>query len=141
MKFPQMPYVRPDFEETKVALTALLERLKAAATKDECFAVYKEIDEYSKEVWSMFAIARIRNTLDTNDEFYDKENDYTDEVGPKLEEVQQEILMALLESPFRKDMEDEWGNLMFLNAEIELKTFKPEIIADLQEENRLESEY
>jgi len=141
MKFQQMPYLRPDFEETNAKFTELLEKFKNVKSKDECFAVYKEIDDYQKEVGSMFNLAVIRNSLDTTDEFYDNENTYADEVSPKLQEVQQEILMAMLSSPFRKDMEAEWGTLLFSNAEIQLKTFSPEIVSDLQEENRLVTEY
>jgi len=38
-------------------------------------------------------------------------------------------------------MEAAWGKLMFTNLEIELKTFSPEIIEGLQEENKLSSEW
>ena len=141
MKFPQMPYHRPNFDETNARFRELLEKFKNAASKDECFAVFKEIDEYKGEVASMFSLAQIRNSLDTTDEFYDAENAYTDEVAPKLQEVQQEILMAMLALPFRADMEEQWGTLMFDNAELAMKTFKPEIVPDLQEENKLATEY
>ncbi|MCL2226058.1 MAG: M3 family oligoendopeptidase [Oscillospiraceae bacterium] len=141
MKFPQMPYARPDYDETRAKLEALLTKFKDAKTKEECFAVCEEIDEYSKDIGTMFNLAYIRNTLDTTDEFYDKEKAYSDEVSPKLTEVQQELVMAKLQSPFRKDMEEAWGTLMFDNAEIQLKTFTPAIVPDKQEENRLQSEY
>ena len=141
MKFSQMPYVRPEFEQTNEKLKALLKQLKDATNADECFAAYKAYDDYSRHIGSMFSLAQIRNSLDTQDEFYAKEIDYIDEVTPKLEAVIKEFTAVLLESPFRKEMEAKWGSLMFINAEIELKTFKPEIIPDLQEENRLSTEY
>jgi len=141
MKFPNMPYSRPQFEEVNAELYELLAKFKAAATKEECFAVFKEIEEYRNDFSSMFVLSFIRNSLDTTDKFYEGEKDYSDEVEPKLEEVAQELLMAMLGSPFRKDMEAAWGTLLFDKAEMELKTFKPEIISDLQEENRLCTEY
>ena len=141
MKFPKMPYTRPHFEEVNAKFTAILEKFKNAATAEECFAAYKEYDEYSKYLHSMFAIARIRNTLDTTNAEYDAEKTYMDEVLPKLQALTQQFTTALLESPFRKNMEAEWGDLMFKNAEIALKTFTPEIVGDMQEENRLRSEY
>ena len=141
MKFPQMPYERPVYEEVSEKLNSLLERFKAASTKDECFQAYKEIEDYNMDVASMFNISYIRNSLDTTDEFYDKEKAYMNEVSPKLQQMTQDLIVAMLESPFRKDMEAEWGNLMFLNAEIRLKTFTPEIVPDMQEENRLATEY
>ena len=36
----------------------------------------------------------------------------------------------MLQSPFRKDFEAEYGDLMFVNAEIQRKTFSPEIIPE-----------
>ena len=141
MKFSQMPYVRPSLEEIEAKLRDLLARFKSASTVDEAIAVYKEFDEYTDDFWTTASLASIRNSLDTNDEFYDEENDYWDETGPELEEVMQEFTKALLDSPFRKELENRWGSLMFVNAEIELKTFKPEIVSDLQEENRLATEY
>ena len=141
MKFSEMPYTRPQFEDVQAKLTQILENFKNAKTADECFAAYKESDEYSQYLFSMFAIARIRNTLDTTNEEYDAEKTYMDEVLPKLQALSQAFTQALLASPFRKEMEAEWGDLMFRNAEIALKTFTPEIVADMQEENRLRSEY
>ncbi|MBO7730449.1 MAG: M3 family oligoendopeptidase, partial [Lachnospiraceae bacterium] len=43
--------------------------------------------------------------------------------------------------PFRKDFEDEFGTIIFTNAELELKSFSPEIIPELQKENDLTQEY
>jgi len=141
MKFPNMPYTRPVFEEVQAKLTAIIEKFKGAANADECFAAYKEYDEYNQNLFSMFAIARIRNTLDTTNAEYDAEKTYMDENLPKLQALSQQFSLALTSSPFRSEMEKAWGDLMFKNVEISQKTFKPEIVADMQEENRLRSEY
>ena len=141
MKFSQMPYERPVFEEVEAKLKDMLARFKSASTAEEAFAVFKEYDEYTNDVDTTSTLAFVRNSLDTNDEFYDAEVEFWDETEPKLEEITQEFTAALLASPFRKDMEAAWGSLMFVNAEIELKTFKPEIVSDLQEENTLQTEY
>ena len=141
MKFPQMPYTRPEYEEVHAKLTELLAKFTAATNAEECFAAYKEYDDYSAYLYSMFAIARIRNTLDANDDFYDKEKTYMDETTPKLQAVTQAFTKALLETPFRKDLEAKWGKMLFLNGEIALKTFTPEIVPDMQEENKLISQY
>jgi len=141
MKFPEMPYTRPDFEETKTKLESLLAQFKGAKSAEECFAAYKEFDDFYGNVFSMFSIARIRYTLDTTNEFYDNEKAYMDEVSPKLQAALQAFTQALLETPFRKELEAQWGSLMFVNAEITTKTFRPEIVTDLQEENKLASEY
>ena len=141
MKFSQMQYTRPIFEEVNAKYKQLLTNFKAAKTAEECFAAYKEINDYYVVMDSMFSLAYIRKTIDSNDEFYASEYEYADEVDPMIEELLQEVSKALLESPFRKELEAAWGKLMFTNLEIDLKTFSPEIIEDLQEENKLCSEY
>ena len=141
MKFSQMEYIRPDFDETYKKLELLLKRFQEAKSVDECFSVYKETDDFLNHIHSMFTLVYIRNSLDTRDAFYAAEKEYSDEVGPRLKEVTQALTSSLLESPFRKEMEAKWGTLMFVNAEMVLKTFKPEIISDLQEENQLSTEY
>ena len=60
---------------------------------------------------------------------------------PELEEYLQQWTMAMLESPFRPDFSKEYGDLMFVNAEISLKAFSPEIIPEMQQENDLTQEY
>ena len=47
----------------------------------------------------------------------------------------------MLASPFRKEFAAEYGELMFVNAEIQLKAFSPEIIPEIQQENDLTQEY
>jgi len=141
MKFSKMPYERPEFEQTKEEMKTLLQGFKDAKNAEECFSAYKMIDSYISYVYSMFSLAYIRNSLDTKDEYYSGEKDYMDETEPGLTEMVQEIKTALMESPFRKNLEEAWGTLMFDKIEMALKTFKPEIIPDLQEENRLTTEY
>lgn len=141
MKFSEIPYERPLLDDVIAMLTQLLDDFKAAKTADEAFAVYKEYDEKTNHFAAMGAIAFIRNSLDTTDEFYDAEKAYFDEITPQIQEYAQKFNLALLESPHRAAMEKDFGSLMFKNTEMQLKTFSPEIIPDLQEENRLCSEY
>ena len=141
MKFHQMTYTRPEYEQTSEKMKELLRSFKNAASAEECFAAYKNIHDYYLHVYTMFTLVYIRNSLDTNDEFYKAEKDYRNETEPKLLEVLQEIKHALVDSPFRKDMEAQWGTLMFDKIEMSLKVFKPEIIPDLQDENRLTTQY
>ena len=136
-----MTYIRPEYEQTNTKMKILLQAFKEAKNAGECFAAYKEIDSYMRHIRSMFSLAFIRHSLDTNDEYYAKEKEYIDETEPKLTEAVQEIKYALIESPFRKELEAAWGTLMFEKIDMELKTFKHEIIPYLQEENRLSTQY
>ena len=141
MKFSEMPYIRPDPEAVKAELQELTERLKNAKNYEEARAVFLEKEEKEKTVDTMGTLAYIRHSIDTRDEFYDGEIEFWDEVSPEFEEFEQAWIDALLGSPFRGDFEAEYGDLLFLNAEIERKTFSPEIIQDMQKENELVTEF
>ena len=141
MKFSEMPYNRPDPEAVKSELAALTERLKNAGSYAEAREAFLEKEEAEKTVDTMSTLAYVRHSIDTRDEFYDKEIEFWDEVEPELEEYQQAWIDAMLESPFRRQFEAEYGDLMFVNAEIQKKTFSPEIIPELQRENELTTEY
>ena len=141
MKFSQMPYARPDAEKTKQQLRALTEQLKAAKTYEEAKAVFLRQQETEKHLDTAANLAHIRHSIDTRDAFYDGEEKFWNSFGPELQEYSQQWTAAMLASPFRADFEKEYGDLMFLNAEIALKTFSPEIIPELQQENELTQEY
>ena len=141
MKFSEMPYKRPDPEEIKKDFQDFTERLKKAGSYEEAKATFLAYEDWYKIADTTATLAYVRQSIDTRDEFYSQEKDFWDEIGPEIEEVEQEWIEALLQSPFRKDFEAEYGELLFLNAEIERKTFSPEIVEDMQKENELTSEY
>ncbi len=141
MKFSEMPYERPDLEGLKQTLAGLTQRLKAAASYEEARAVFLEKEEVERHIDTLATLASIRNSIDTRDEFYDGEMNFWNAAGPELEEYLKAWTAAMLASPFRKDFEAEYGDLMFVNAEIQLKTFSPEIVPQLQKENDLTLEY
>ena len=141
MKFSQMPYTRPDAEQTKQQLSALTAQLKAAQSYEEARRVFLTQQEQSKHISTASTLASIRHSIDTRDEFYDAEEKFWNGFFPELQEYTQQWTQALLESPFRADFEKEFGDLLFVNAEIELKTFSPAIIPELQQENELTQEY
>jgi M3 family oligoendopeptidase len=136
-----MPYKRPDPEAIIQTTKDLTERLKNAKSFEEADAVFLAYEEAEKGPDTMATLAYIRQSIDTRDEFYNEEKAFWDDFGPEVEEYEQEWLEALLTSPFRKDFEAKYGDLMFVNAEIEKKTFSPAIIEDMQKENELVDEY
>lgn len=141
MKFSEMVYERPDIGTLKKQLTELIGRLKKAESYEEAKAVFLEKETLEKHVMTMETLAEVRHTIDTRDAFYDDEMKFWDETGPVLTEYMQKWTAAMLESAFRPQFEAEYGNLMFLNAEIEQKTFDPVIIPELQKENELKTAY
>ena len=139
--FPEMPYERPDPEELKAKLKTLTERLQGAKSYEEAKEVFLEKEKEARHVDTLATLASVRHSIDTRDTFYDEENKFWNQTGPELQEFEQAWTEAMLASPFRADFEAEYGNLMFINAEIDLKTFSPDIIPELQQENDLRNEY
>ncbi len=139
--FPEMPYERPDLDAVKENLKKLTERLQAAESYAEAKAVFLEKEQLGRHVDTLGTLASIRHSIDTRDAFYDAENQFWNQAWPELQEYEQAWTAAMLAGPFRKEFSAEYGDLMFVNAEIELKTFSPDIIPELQEENKLRNEY
>ncbi len=136
-----MKYERPDIEAVKAEARELNEALKSSSSYEEAKEVFLRHEKASKHVSTMSVLANIRHDIDTRIEFYTKEVEFWNEASPELEEFEQVWEKTMLESPFRPDFSAEYGDLMFLNGEIALKTFSPEIIPELQEENKLAREY
>ena len=141
IKFSEMPYQRPDLEELKVKCGGLTRRLEQAGSYAEARDVFLEWETLQKHIQTQSTLASIRHSIDTRDAFYDGEAKFWNGAWPELQEYTQAWTRAMLASPFRADFAAEYGDLMFINAEIELKTFSPEIIPDLQKENDLTQAY
>ncbi len=136
-----MPYSRPDLESVKAEITSLIEKLNQAEDYASAREAFLEMDKLERKVETQLTLVSIRHSIDTRDEFYDKEQTYWNEKQPELQEYLQKWTEALLASPFRKEFSEEFGEIIFTNAEIQRKTFSPEIIPQLQKENDLVQAY
>ena len=141
MVFSNYQYIRPDVEGLRTALYQLFNSFERATSFKEQDDIMVEINKLRSEFESMEAIVHIRHTNNTMDEYYEKENDYIDEVRPIYEGLISKYYELLIASKFREDLEKKWGKQLFTYAELKLKTFKDEIIEDLQNENKLASQY
>jgi M3 family oligoendopeptidase len=141
MKFNDFLYERSDLELFKQEMEDLIETLNSGVTLEQEIEICKEVFELQDELDTMSTLVSIRHSVNTKDDFYEKEQDFFDENGPIIQQYNQKFVNVLLESKNRKGLEEEFGRLLFKQAELEKKTFKEEIIPDLQLENKLSSEY
>ena len=118
MKFSEMPYERVNVAETKAKIEELIRRIAEAKSGDELFSIHQEYTKNREELFSNITIAQIRHSIDTTDEFYEKENDFYDENLPLLQDADMSYKNALYESPYRDDMAKITGLVMFKNIEI-----------------------
>ncbi|MBE6951059.1 MAG: M3 family oligoendopeptidase [Ruminococcaceae bacterium] len=142
MTFSQIEYQRVDLEALKAGITALIERLRAASNFEEAERAYLEMNELDGQTLrTMRTVAQIRRDIDTRDAFYDDEMKFYNRELPKVQPLKQAWTNELLRSPFRAALEEKYGEVAFLNAELMNRTFKPELVEDLQKENELVSRY
>lgn len=139
--FDQYTYNRPNFEEAKERFEGLLTAFKEANSMEQQSEAIAKINEFRESFSTQANLAFIRASIDTKDEFYQKERDYFDEVSPQLEELVTAYYKELVSSKFRNELEEKWGSQLFDLADYSIKAFSPEIIELMQQENKLSSEY
>ena len=142
MTFSEIKYERVDIQALKDQIASMTERLRAAADFDQaerCFLEMNDLD--GRTMRTMRTVAQIRRDIDTRDEFYDAEMKFYNRELPTVQPVKQAWTNALLASPFRAKLEEKYGDVAFLNAELANRTFRPELVEDLQRENELVSRY
>lgn len=141
MKISEIAYVRPDINGLILELSGLCTELKNAENAGKQLQCYRRYVEIKKHFNTMSNLAYIRFTLDTRDSFYASEIDFFDEYSPLFEEKCIEFDSAMLDSRFRDRLEKELPPLLFKKYEAARKCFSSEIICEMQEDNRLCTEY
>lgn len=141
MKFNEYKYEHLDLEKIKKEFSELIESFEKAENVEGQVNAFDEIIKLRNHIETMQTLVSIRHSIDTNDEFYDKENEYMDEISPILFGFTNDFYKALVNSKFKDELIQKYGKFLFDLAENTLKTFSPEIIPDAQEENRLSSKY
>lgn len=141
MKFSEYRYERPDVKAFEQKFKEQLNAFTTASTYEEQDEAMTRINKLRSEMDTLSQLVYIRHSIDTNDEFYKAEQDFFDENGPVIQEYITDYYRALVDSKFRAELENKWGRQLFQLAELSLKTFSPEIIEDLQQENKLTTEY
>ena len=141
MKFNEYKYEHLDLEKIKKEFSELIKSFEKAENVEGQVNAFDEIIKLRNHIETMQTLVSVRHSIDTNDEFYDKENEYMDEISPILFGFTNDFYKALVNSKFKDELIQKYGKFLFDLAENTLKTFSPEIIPDAQEENRLSSKY
>ena len=109
-KFSEMKYVRPDGE-------AYIQTIQ------------KETKNFNEAANSHFnttrVMASIRNSQDTNDEFYRKEMEYIFEIEPQIDVEMKKFYESYLKSSYRTELEKEFGEVYSRQAENKVRLTDP----------------
>ena len=141
MKVSELPYRRVTREEMTDGLQRVIERVKAAQSVEEILAARAEYLSLTTEYATAQSLSYMRYTINTVDPFYLAEKDYYDEIGPEVENLALQYTSAVLDSPFRKELETALSPILLRSMELQRRSMSPEIIDDMVEENKLVSEY
>ncbi len=142
MTFAELEYKRVDMEALKEELKVLTSKLISAKSFAEAEEAYLTMEQAEGNTMrTMRTIAQIRRDIDTRDAFYDAEMTFYNQEAPKLQPLRKAWMDALLKSAFRKQFEEKYGSVPFSNAELSARSFVPELVEDMQLENKLVSQY
>ncbi len=141
MKVSQIPYQRITLEAMTESLTEIIEQVKSAADISQVLAAREKYNELFTEFYTAASLAHMRYTINTVDEFYIAEMEHYDEITPSIESLNLNYINAMLESPFRAELEKELSPVIFKSYEVQAKAISPEIVEDMVEENKLTMEY
>ena len=137
IRFSEIEYQRPDIEALKTLVSEATQKVAEAKSVEEIRDAYFAVQETENVVDTMYTVAHIRNTIDTADEFYEKEVLWLEEQEAALIPLNKEYLEAFASSPFRKDFEAEFGPQLLRRIDAQLKTRDEKIIRDTVRQGEL----
>lgn len=141
MNFSEYKYVRPDIDTIRIQYQSLIEKFNNSKTADEQHNIIDEINNLSKYIDTMINLVAIRHSVDTANAFYDEENEYMDNTSPIFQSLTINYYKALINSKFKDELKKKIYPQYFTMAEMQIRSFSDDVISDLQEENKLQSEY
>ena len=139
--FENIRYERPDFEALKRFYEDLNARVSVAQSYAEVRACIFAEEEYSSHFNTMATIATIRHTVDTADAFYEAEEEYINQQYPEAMPYMQGFNLALLNSPFKAEIDKEFGAQFLKSVKLGADSFCEKNIPLMQEENELTNRY
>ena len=106
MKFSEMKYKRPDYQQYTSRMNELLDRLEKAEDSKTFLKIFGEIETMRSNLATMSTLCSIRHSIDTRDEFYDKENDYSDAYNQLYTLTDTRLSQSCLPSKSKNDPPD-----------------------------------
>ena len=139
--FSTLKYERPDFTEVEQLFEKLVKQVQEAASYEGLKELLKKAERVQNKLMTACTIASIRHTLDTTDTYYEKEDEYINNTIPTVMPKFLAFDAAVMNSPFRDDIEKEYGKQYFAQKELNRKTFCEANIPLMQQEAKLTNEY
>ena len=141
IRFSEMPYERPDVEGLKAAVEEATRKVREAKSAAEVRDAYFALQEKEEASDTLYSLAYVRNTIDTNDAFYEGEIKWLQAAFAEAIPQFNAWKKALAESPFRGELEAEFGKQLFRKIDAGLMTSDERIIQETIREGELRQAY
>lgn len=121
MKFKDFKYEHLELETIKEEFGALLKELEACDNAETFMQAFKKTNKYRSHIQTMLTLCNIRHSIDTSDEYYDKERNYLDETVPYIQAYETKFFKLVNDCPFKNELDI--PETFFKLCEYSLKTF------------------
>lgn len=108
-KFSQMTYERPQVDVFAGEVRDFLEKFKSAGDYAADRDLFLQLNEKLDHIETMCSIAEIRNTVNTANEYYEKEVESIAQITPQINLEMRKVYEEILESPFLQEFSNEFG--------------------------------
>ena len=140
-KFSELKFKRINIEDLAKKFNQLIEEFKDASSFEEQNKALKKINKFSEDLETNITIGEVKYTLDTKDKTNQRNKQMLDEITPLISSLFNRFNKELINAKFRKELEEEWGEYLFVMVQNSLDCFDEKIVPELQELNKLSSEY
>jgi M3 family oligoendopeptidase len=137
--FPEYHVPQPDLAETTRRFAEFHTRLAVATSVPDCLAIVANWDDLLCQFKEWSSLTHIRFQQDTRNEDYKAAMDELDAIAPKYADLETKFKQALLDSPFRRALENSLTPMLFAKWECNTRSFAPAIKDDLAAEAKLQS--
>ncbi len=136
LNFSEMNVTRPDYEEVKSTYEGLF---AAMASSEKIADVVRDWDHIRNRMSTYEAITHLRFSQDTANAAYKAEREFSDELGPKITELDVAMKRLLLDR--QSELEEEFGQHAFDLWATDILTYEPAIQDDLVLESKQVAAY
>ncbi len=140
-KFSEMQFVKPNLKQIEKKFNKIIDEFKNAESFEMQDKAFKKMNKLSDHLATNFSIAYVKYTCDTTLEENIKNQELVDELEPLIAVFYNRFNKELVKAKFRSELEAKWGKHLFDMIQNSLEVFDEKIVLELQEINKLSSEY
>ncbi len=120
-RFSELKYFRPDGEALLADIAGAAGAFKTAENYQTAREIFLDLNRKQEHFDTMAEFASIRSSIDTRDEFYEKEMKYFHGIRPRISVEMKKFYKVFLESIFLPDFEGEFGKLYIENVQSRMR--------------------